>query len=84
MLKAGIIPGLFISAVRRQQKPALAGFFIEDIALVGRFRFVLRRALEVVSQRIFVAVQRDSDLTTVDQRAKNSSSFASGFSGCPE
>ena len=31
---------------------------------------MLRRALEVVSQRIFVAVQRDSDLTTVDQRAK--------------
>ena len=59
MLKAGIIPGLFISAVIcRQQKPAPAGFYIEDIALVGRFRFVLRRALEVVSQRIFVAVQR--------------------------
>lgn len=72
MLKAGIIPGLFISAVIcRQQKPAPGRFFyIEDIALVGRFRFVLRRALEVVSQRIFVAVQRDSDLTTVDQRAK--------------
>ena len=58
MLKAGIIPGLFISAVIcRQQKPA-GRFYIEDIALVGRFRFVLRRALEVVSQRIFVAVQR--------------------------
>ncbi len=73
MLKAGIIPGLFISAVicRQQKKPAPGRFFyIEDIALVGRFRFVLRRALEVVSQRIFVAVQRDSDLTTVDQRAK--------------
>ncbi len=50
MLKAGIIPGLFISAVSK--KPAPAGFYIEDIALVGRFRFVLRRALEVVSQRI--------------------------------
>ncbi len=70
MLKAGIIPGLFISAVSKK-KPAPGRFFyIEDIALVGRFRFVLRSALEVVSQRIFVAVQRDSDLTTVDQRAK--------------
>ncbi len=50
MLKAGIIPGLFISAVSKNRP--LAGFYIEDIALVGRFRFVLRRALEVVSQRI--------------------------------
>ncbi|KTG70461.1 hypothetical protein K25_02340, partial [Klebsiella pneumoniae] len=64
MLKAGIIPGLFISAVSKKPAPGRF-FYIEDIALVGRFRFVLRRALEVVSQRIFVAVQRDSDLTTV-------------------
>ncbi len=55
MLKAGIIPGLFISAVSKKNRPGR--FFIEDIALVGRFRFVLRSALEVVSQRIFVAVQ---------------------------
>lgn len=51
MLKAGIIPGLFISAVSKKTGPGRF-FYIEDIALVGRFRFVLRRALEVVSQRI--------------------------------
>ncbi len=45
MLKAGIIPGLFISAVSKKHGPWPV-FYIEDIALVGRFRFVLRSALE--------------------------------------
>ncbi len=56
MLKAGIIPGLFISAVSKKTGPWPV--FIEDIALVGRFRFVLRRALEVVSQRILSLSER--------------------------
>ncbi len=70
MLKAGIIPGLFISTASQQKNRPVAGFYMQDIALVGGFRFVLRRALEVVSQRIFHAVQRDRHLPPVDQRAK--------------
>ncbi len=83
MLKAGIIPGLFHFAVSKKTGPWPV-FYIEDIALVGRFRFVLRSALEVVSQRIFVAVQRDSDLTTVDQRSQTAVRSPAVFSGCPE
>lgn len=78
MLKAGIIPGLFISTASQQKNRPMAGFYMQDIALVGGFRFVLRRALEVVSQRIFHAVQRDRHLPPSTSEP-NSSSFASGF-----
>lgn len=77
MLKAGIIPGLFISAAGKKNRPR-AGFYVEDIALVGGFRFVLLRALEIVGQRILRAVQRHCHLATMTSEP-NSSSFASGF-----
>ncbi len=78
MLKAGIIPGLFISAAGKKNRPR-AGFYVEDIALVGGFRFVLLRALEIVGQRILRAVQRHTVTWPPSTSEPNSSSFASGF-----